>query len=45
VRSRRPSGPFSKTLDAIGVVPDASYRELEPELREMLLPGRPISEE
>jgi alkylhydroperoxidase family enzyme len=36
---------FSKTLDAIGVLPDASYRELEPELREVLVVGRPISEE
>src|SRR6266496_3704601 len=27
---------FSKTLDALGVLPDASYRELDPELREAL---------
>jgi uncharacterized peroxidase-related enzyme len=33
---------FSKTLDALGVQPDASYRELEPELREALVVGRPI---
>jgi uncharacterized peroxidase-related enzyme len=35
---------FSKTLDALGVLPDASYRELEPELREALVVGRPIAE-
>jgi alkylhydroperoxidase family enzyme len=34
---------FSKTLDAIGVLPDASYRELEPELLEVLVVGRPIA--
>ena len=34
---------FSKTLDALGVLPDASYRELEPELREALVVGRPIA--
>src|SRR5262245_9643613 len=36
---------FSKTLDAIGVLPDASFGELEPELREVLVVGRPISED
>jgi alkylhydroperoxidase family enzyme len=36
---------FSKTLDALGVLPDASYRELEPELRKALVVGRPIAEE
>jgi uncharacterized peroxidase-related enzyme len=35
---------FSKALDALGVQPDASYRELEPELREALVVGRPIAE-
>jgi len=35
---------FSKTLDALGVLPDASYRELDPELREALVVGRPIAE-
>src|ERR687885_2703645 len=35
---------FSKALDALGVRPDASYRELEPELREALVVGRPIAE-
>jgi alkylhydroperoxidase family enzyme len=35
---------FSKTLDALGVLPDAEYRELEPELREALVVGRPIAE-
>ena len=34
---------FSKTLDALDVRPDASYRELEPELREALTVGRPIA--
>jgi uncharacterized peroxidase-related enzyme len=34
---------FSKTLDAIGVLPDAKYQELEPELREALVVGRPIA--
>jgi alkylhydroperoxidase family enzyme len=36
---------FSKALDAIGVLPDASFRELEPELRKVLVVGRPIAEE
>ena len=35
---------FSKALDALGVLPDASYRELEPELREALVVGRPIAD-
>ena len=35
---------FSKTLDALGVRPDASYAELAPELREALVVGRPIAE-
>jgi uncharacterized peroxidase-related enzyme len=35
---------FSKTLDALGVLPDASYRELEPGLREALVVGRPIDD-
>jgi len=35
---------FAKTLDAMGVQPDASYRELEPELQEALVVGRPIAE-
>jgi alkylhydroperoxidase family enzyme len=34
---------FSKTLDALGVLPDASYAELEPGLREALVVGRPIA--
>jgi AhpD family alkylhydroperoxidase len=34
-----------KTLDALGVLADASYRKLEPELREALVVGRPIAEE
>jgi uncharacterized peroxidase-related enzyme len=35
---------FSKTLDAMGVLPDARYQELEPELREALVVGRPIAD-
>jgi alkylhydroperoxidase family enzyme len=35
---------FSKTLDALGVLPDARYAELEPEIREVLVVGRPIAE-
>ena len=35
---------FSKTLDALGVRADASYRELEPELREALVVGRPVAD-
>ena len=35
---------FSKTLDAVCVQPDASYGELEPELREVLVVGRPIAD-
>lgn len=35
---------FSKTLDALGVRPDATYAEMEPELREVLVVGRPIAD-
>ena len=35
---------FSKTLDALGVQPDAEYAALAPELREALVTGRPIDE-
>jgi alkylhydroperoxidase family enzyme len=35
---------FSKTLDALGVLPDASYAELEPSMREALVVGRPIAD-
>jgi uncharacterized peroxidase-related enzyme len=35
---------FSKTLDALDVRPDASYRDLAPELRDVLVVGRPIAE-
>ena len=35
---------FSKTLDALDVRADASYGELEPELREALTVGRPIAD-
>ena len=34
---------FSKTLDALGVCPDASYNELDSQLREALVVGRPIA--
>jgi alkylhydroperoxidase family enzyme len=33
---------FSKTLDALGVQPDAEYAELDPAFREALTVGRPI---
>ena len=33
---------FSKTLDALGVQPDAAYAELEPSFVEPLTVGRPI---
>jgi alkylhydroperoxidase family enzyme len=36
---------FSKSLDALGVRPDARYAELEPELLEVLVVGRPIAED
>ncbi len=35
---------FSKTLDALGVLPDASYRDLDADLREALVVGRPIAD-
>ena len=35
---------FSKTLDAMGVLPDAAYRELDRSLREVLVVGRPIAD-
>ena len=34
---------FSKTLDALGVLPDAGFRTLAPELRDVLVVGRPIA--
>ncbi len=34
---------FSKTLDALGVQPDASYADVEPALRDALVVGRPIA--
>lgn len=33
---------FSKTLDGLGVLADASYGELAPALRDVLVVGRPI---
>jgi hypothetical protein len=35
---------FSKALDALGVRADASYAGLLPELREVLVVGRPIAD-
>lgn len=35
---------FSKTLDALGVRPDAAYRELDPALQDALVVGRPIAD-
>jgi uncharacterized peroxidase-related enzyme len=35
---------FSKTLDAVGAQADADYRDLPPELREVLAVGRPIAD-
>jgi alkylhydroperoxidase family enzyme len=35
---------WTKTLDGLGVQPDASYAELDPDLREVLVVGRPIAE-
>jgi uncharacterized peroxidase-related enzyme len=36
---------LSKTLDALGVLPDASYAALDLELREVLVVGRPIADD
>lgn len=33
---------FSKTLDAVGALPDSEFAELEPALRDALTVGRPI---
>ena len=33
---------FSKTLDALGVQPDAGFAQLDPAFREALTVGRPI---
>lgn len=33
---------FSKTLDALGAIPDDAYRQLEPELVQQLARGRPF---
>ena len=35
---------FSKTLDSLDVRADARYSELEPELRDALVVGRPIAD-
>ena len=34
---------FSKTLDGIGVLPDARFRDLDPQLLAALVVGRPIA--
>ena len=34
---------WTKTLDGLGVQPDATYAELDPELRDVLVVGRPIA--
>lgn len=36
---------FSKTLDALGTLPDARYAELDSQLREVLVVGRPIADD
>jgi hypothetical protein len=36
---------FSKTLDALGVRPDAEFAELDPAFLEALTVGRPIETE
>ncbi len=36
---------FSKTLDGLGVRPDASFAELDPSVREVLVVGRPIADD
>jgi alkylhydroperoxidase family enzyme len=36
---------FSKTLDGVGVLADASYGELDPALLDVLVVGRPIASE
>jgi alkylhydroperoxidase family enzyme len=35
---------FSKTLDAVGALPDAEFRELDPELQAALVVGHPIAQ-
>jgi len=35
---------FAKTLEALGVLPDASYRDLPAEVRDALVVGRPIAD-
>jgi alkylhydroperoxidase family enzyme len=36
---------FSKTLDGLGVQPDAKYADLDPAVRDALTVGRPIATE
>ena len=36
---------FSKTLDALGVLPDASFRELDRDVLDALVVGRPIAQD
>ena len=35
---------FSRTLDALGALPDASYSDLDADLRAALVVGRPIAD-
>jgi alkylhydroperoxidase family enzyme len=35
---------FAKTLESLGVLPDASYRDLPAEVRDALVVGRPIAD-
>jgi len=35
---------FSKTLDALGILADTSYRDLPAEVRDVLVVGRPIAD-
>ena len=35
---------FSKVLDGLGIQPDASHAQLDPDLRDALTVGRPIAE-
>jgi uncharacterized peroxidase-related enzyme len=35
---------FSKTLDALGIQPDAKFARLDPEIQDALVVGRPIAE-
>ena len=36
---------FAKTLDTLGVLSDASFRELDPDVLDALVAGSPIAED